>query len=296
MITATFLDEINIDIPSANWGPEEWARDFAAMKSDGIDTVVLARGGQGDRATFDALSLRKLHPNLIVQEDLVAVFLSLAELHDMQLWIGTYHTSGESETLDVNVNLAFVDEVWERYGRSRAFRGWYVGTRIDTANEKELVALQALSKHLKSLSALPVLVSPRLDRTKLLAGKSGWQEHESAWSETFERLESMAAVVLLQERGVPSAELPEYLALTSRLARAHGLEAWVNVESLDRDAKIEYMPIAWPKLRSKMDAALASGANKLITFEYSHFLSPHSMFHSAHTLHKRYREWLAARK
>jgi hypothetical protein len=31
----------------------------------------------------------------------------------------------------------------------------------------------------------------------------------------------------------------------------------------------------------------------LITFEYSHFLSPNSMFPSAHTLHKRWREWMA---
>ena len=29
-ITGTFLDEITHDIPSANWGPEEWAADFDA--------------------------------------------------------------------------------------------------------------------------------------------------------------------------------------------------------------------------------------------------------------------------
>ena len=30
-ITVTFLDEITQDIPSANWGPDEWSRDFDAM-------------------------------------------------------------------------------------------------------------------------------------------------------------------------------------------------------------------------------------------------------------------------
>ena len=39
-ITGTFLDEISHDIPSSNWGPEEWAADFDAMKADGIDTVI----------------------------------------------------------------------------------------------------------------------------------------------------------------------------------------------------------------------------------------------------------------
>ena len=45
-----------------------------------------------------------------------------------------------------------------------------------------------------------------------------------------------------------------------------------------------------------MEAALAAGVDKLMTFEYAHFLSPNSMFNSAHTLHKRYREWLATQK
>ena len=44
-ITGTFLDEITHDIPSNNWGREEWARDFRVMKAIGIDTVVLIRAG-----------------------------------------------------------------------------------------------------------------------------------------------------------------------------------------------------------------------------------------------------------
>ena len=39
-IKATFLDEISTDIPHQNWGYEEWARDFDAMRAVGIDTVV----------------------------------------------------------------------------------------------------------------------------------------------------------------------------------------------------------------------------------------------------------------
>ena len=35
----------------------------------------------------------------------------------------------------------------------------------------------------------------------------------------------------------------------------------------------------------------AAGVDKLITFEYSHFLSPNSMFESAHGLHRLYAEW-----
>ena len=56
-ITGTFLDEITHDIPAQNWGPEEWARDFNAMKSVGIDTVILIRAGYKDRLTFPAQSI-----------------------------------------------------------------------------------------------------------------------------------------------------------------------------------------------------------------------------------------------
>ena len=61
MITGTFLDEISHDIPSANWGRDEWAHDFAQMRADGIDTVILIRAGYKDRATFDSKTLRSLH-------------------------------------------------------------------------------------------------------------------------------------------------------------------------------------------------------------------------------------------
>lgn len=40
-ITGTFVDEITHDIPSANWDREEWCKDFDAMKSIGIDTVIV---------------------------------------------------------------------------------------------------------------------------------------------------------------------------------------------------------------------------------------------------------------
>src|SRR6187402_89433 len=126
MITATFLDEINVELPSANWGSEEWARDFATMKADGLDSVILARGGVFDRATFDSRTLRTLHPHLIVQEDLVALFLSLAEQHGMSLWFGTYQSGPDADAREVETQRSFADEVWGRFGRSRAFRGWYV--------------------------------------------------------------------------------------------------------------------------------------------------------------------------
>jgi hypothetical protein len=57
-ITGTFIDEITHDIPSANWGPEEWRADFETMQEIGIDTVILIRAGYKDRMTFESDATR----------------------------------------------------------------------------------------------------------------------------------------------------------------------------------------------------------------------------------------------
>jgi hypothetical protein len=53
---------------------------------------------------------------------------------------------------------------------------------------------------------------------------------------------------------------------------------------------IKFPPIDWRKLEFKMDAAREAAVDKLITFEFSHFMSPHSSYHSAHNLFRRYCE------
>lgn len=294
MITGTFLDEISHDVASANWGHEEWRRDFASMKADGIDTVVLIRGGYKDRATFDSRVLRKVHPHLIVQEDLVALFLGLAAEHGIALWFGTYDSGVHGgHRQEADLNRAFVDEVWERYGRSAAFRGWCLSQEIDAFDDGVMRAHEELSGHLRAISGLPILVSPRLVGSKRTPEPTTFERRRAEWSQVHARLEGRADVVLFHDGEVPFAELPEHLAANAELARRHGITSWSNVESFDRDVQPRYAPIAWPKLRYKMESTLAARVDKLVTFEYSHFLSPNSTYSSAHALHRRYREWLA---
>ncbi|MBK8979436.1 MAG: DUF4434 domain-containing protein [Planctomycetes bacterium] len=299
MITATFLDEISHDIPSANWGRAEWARDFAAMRDAGIDTVVLIRAGYRDRATFDSRVLRARHPHLLVQDDLVRWFLDLAAEHGMGFWFGTYDSGehwmqGDPES-EARINRAFCDEFVERYGDHPALAGWYLCHEIHALDETALAVYGELSAHLKSLRDLPILISPYLQGPKQFATPKPLAEHVAEWRQVFARLRGRVDVVAFQDGNCEFRDLPEYLRLNAELAREHGMTCWSNVESFDRDVHIKFPPIAWAKLRFKMEAALQAGVDKLITFEWSHFMSPHSMFASARTLHARYTEWLAAR-
>jgi len=297
MITGTFLDEISHDIPSANWGRDEWAHDFAQMRADGIDTVILIRAGYKDRATFDSKTLRSLHSHLLVEEDLVALYLELAEQHGMDLWFGTYDSgqywhSGQ-HMREADLNIAFCDEVWQRYGRSGAFRGWYVCHEIDAFDPGVMAVYQKLAGHLKRTTGLPILISPYFRGANQFDQTLTLEQHAEEWKQVFQKIQGYVDVVAFQDGNVEFRDLPRFLAINSQLAKDHGVQSWSNIETFDRDVHIKFPPIAWPKLRHKIQCALDAKVDKLITFEYSHFLSPNSMFPSAHTLHTRWREWMA---
>ena len=295
MITGTFLDEISHDIPSANWGRAEWARDFQAMADDGIDTVILIRAGYRDRCAFPSKVLEQRHGYLIVQDDLVQWFLDLAKEHGMGFWFGTYdsgdHWMNGEHAAEVAVNRDFTDEFVQRYGGHEAFKGWYISHEIDAFDESVMRVYEDLAAHLKGLADLPILISPYPRGRKQFDQPFTLQEHSDNWGRIFARVQGLVDVVAFQDGQVGFDELPDYLAANAALARENQITCWSNVESFDRDVHIKFPPIAWPKLRYKIEAARAAGVDKLITFEYSHFLSPNSMFESAHGLHRLYAEW-----
>ena len=74
------------------------------------------------------------------------------------------------------------------------------------------------------------------------------------------------------------------------LADKYGVETWSNIESFDRDMPWLFPPIKWEKFLWKLESAEAAGIKDGITFEFSHFMSPHSMYPSAHGLYDRYCE------
>ena len=296
-ITGTFLDEITHDLPSQNWGPEEWARDFEAMDALGIDTVILIRTGYRNRATFDSEVLRSYRTMLPAYDDLVDRFLTLAGAHDMDFFFGTYDAGTFWDDGDyreeVAVNKDFCAEVVERYGARDAFAGWYISHEINTYDDDMMGVYEDLADHLRNLKDVPILMSPYIKGVKQFGDEAiSLDRHADEWASIFERLEGKVDIVAFQDGQVTFSDLPRYLELNRALAEEHGLTAWSNVETLDRDVHIEFPPIDARKLRYKMEQATQAGVDKLITFEFSHFMSPHAMFPSARALHRRYTEWM----
>ncbi|NBC00270.1 MAG: DUF5109 domain-containing protein, partial [Bacteroidetes bacterium] len=149
-----------------------------------------------------------------------------------------------------------------------------------------------LSAHLRALKDLPILMSPYMKGIKQYGEEAlSFDEHLDTWSHVFKRLEGMVDIVAFQDGNVPLHELPHYLRANRQLAAAHGMASWSNVESFDRDVRVKFPPIEARKLRFKIEQARSAGMEKLITFEFSHFMSPHSMYPAARALYQQYRGW-----
>lgn len=293
-ITGTFLDEITHDIPSNNWGRDEWATDLSTMRAIGIDTVILIRAGCGRTATFPSEVLRREVKVYPVYEDLVDMFLSLAEENELDFYFGTYDSvtfAPRERSIPEHLDLgrAFIDEVWERYGGRTAFKGWYLTFEIGRREPTRLACLRQLGRHCKDISPhLPTLISPYIAGGKLVREPVSLREHYLDWDDILAELEGVIDIVAFQDGQVDLDVLPDFLQANSELIHRHGMRAWSNVESFDRDMPFNFPPIDWRKLWWKMEAAEAAGVEKLITFEFSHFMSPQSCWPAARNLFRRY--------
>ncbi|AQQ70537.1 hypothetical protein SMSP2_00889 [Limihaloglobus sulfuriphilus] len=297
MITGTFIDEITHDIPSSNWGPLEWEADFRAMKMIGIDTVIVIRNGYKDFATFKSSVIQKHNSYVCAPDDLLGLFLGLADKYSMSLFFGTYDSGkywmeGQYQ-LEVDINKAFTEEVVDKYGHHESFKGWYISHEIDTYNPAVMKVYRQLGRHLKDLKDMPILISPYIHGKKQFAENPiTLAEHEKSWDRVFAEIKDCVDVVAFQDGNVDFSELLDYLHVNASLARKYGLKSWTNVETFDRDKPIKFPPVSWPVLHRKMEAATEAGVDKLITFEFSHFMSPNSTYLAARNLYSRYCNWL----
>jgi len=294
-ITGTFLDEVTHDIPSQNWGRHEWAADFEVMRDIGIDTVIIIRAGYRESAIFNSSVLREHRAMLPVRENLAQLFLDLAHQNGMRLFWGIYDPGDWHRNTEyaLHLNQAFMREVAELYGDHPAFAGWYITFELSRNDPDQVDLVMAAGHHAKMLCPdLPTLISPYIAGVKAPDGDEtiSREQHEREWSTIFGKIRECIDIVAFQDGHVQYLELPHYLTMNMRLAREAGMACWSNVETFDRDMPIKFPPIDWRKLEFKIDAARESGVDKLITFEFSHFLSPYSIYPAAHTLFRRYCE------
>ncbi len=313
-ITGTFLDEISTDIPHQNWGEAEWDRDFQYMKKFGIDTVIIIRCGLRKWMTYPSPYLLKkgyYYPSV----DLVDMFCRLAEKHGMSLYIGLYDSDEYWYTgvynNEIEINKFIIDELWERYGHYKSFKGWYLSYEISRRSKGAIEGYQKLGQQCKELSkskeypnGYPTFISPIIEGIKGVSAQSAQlrradrpdiMEHMRDWDEIFEGIHEFVDACAFQDGYNDYDEIEDYISVNKMLADKWGIHSWTNCESFDRDMPIKFLPIKFDKLRLKLEAAKRCGVEKAITFEFSHFISPQSAYLQAGHLYDRYLEYFGKR-
>ena len=292
-ITGTFLDEITHDIPSQNWGPVEWRKEFLLYSEIGIDTVIIIRAGYQSKCIFSAKSIPDLLP---IYDDLGELFFSLADEYGISVFLGTYdsgnHWLRRSWWKEVDVNKAFVEEAVERYGHHASFRGWYL-CHETSRNDVHIIELfNHIGKFCKSAKDVPVLISPFPQGAKQFSGSGIMTLDESFdhWQRIFAETHGAFDICAFQDGQINYQELPRFVQGIGQLGQEHGVTIWSNLETFDRDMPIKFPPADWRYLRFKLEAA-AAVAEKIITFEFPHFMSPNSCYPAAHNLYRRYQDY-----
>ena len=296
-ITGTFIDEITWDIPSQNWGKEEWKKEFDTMKEAGIDTVIIIRCGLRDISVYPSEIL-----NTQDLPDLGLLFLDEAARCNMNLFWGSYDPGvlqGKWENWkdDWDKGEKVLEEVQKRYGDHPAFHGWYVAPENCIASPGVINLFKSTSEKMKELADKPVLISPFLpsnayrDETKEVRHKKFVEDWDKIFSETplIDICAFQDGTCTFYEDDIQTKELKDYVKEAYELCRKHDKIMWNNVECFGRQFPIKFPPIDWRLLKRKMEIA-DPYAVKHITFEFSHFMSPNSMYPSAGNLYKRYME------
>lgn len=311
-IKATFLDEISHDIPHQNWGEREWDKDFAYMKTIGIEVVVLIRSGYKRWQTYPSEVLREKEKCYPPPIDLVELFLSLSDKYGMLFYFGLYDsgrywtdkefwTNGNYEK-EVATNKAVIAEVWTKYNYHKSFAGWYLSQECSRNNGKIIEMFAQLGHHCKDISnGLPVLISPYIDGKKNISQYTietvrneavTLESHAAEWDKIFAGIQGAVDIVAFQDGHVEYDELVDFLKINKNLCDKYGMSCWTNSETFDRDMPIKFLPIKWEKLKLKLELAEEAGIENAITFEFSHFMSPQSAYLQAGHLYNRYREYI----
>ena len=138
-----------------------------------------------------------------------------------------------------------------------------------------------------------VLISPFFKSKITSASPLTPQEHYEEWDRLFEKGGKDIDICAFQDGTSPMELMDGYYGLTEQLCKKHNICHWVNAETFERDVRHMFYPITFSLLKERLEHHKAY-ADKIITFEFSHFLSPQSIYPSARNLNNLYKEYMRA--
>ncbi|MHB1459363.1 MAG: DUF4434 domain-containing protein, partial [Armatimonadota bacterium] len=120
-------------------------------------------------------------------------------------------------------------------------------------------------------------------------------EFRKSWGELLGAIKGLVDIMAFQDGVCTNAEYTDYMAAAKACADEFGVELWNNVETFERNLSYKFPPRDIWILKKRLDMA-EPYAQKHITFEFSHFMSPNSCFPGAANLYRRYCESVLDKK
>ncbi|MBO6280680.1 MAG: DUF4434 domain-containing protein [Bacilli bacterium] len=291
-ITATFIDEITYDITPQNWGEKEWIKDIENMQNAGIDTLVIMRGVFYDKILYPSKHFKDKKSDY---KDFIELILNEADKRNMDVYIGLYISNltwndGDYVT-ELKENEFYVSEILEKYNHHKSFIGWYLPHEVGHNNYNFVPVTTGLIEILKRKSPeKKIFISPFYRDKDIDYPEPTLSPEETykEWDEMFKVFGKDIDCCAFQDGTCSLQNLDKYMYQTKLLCDKYNIEMWSNIETFKRlDG---FPPQDLETLKAKIEIA-KKYCKKLITFEFSHFLSPQSMYEKARQLNAQYLEY-----
>ena len=135
-----------------------------------------------------------------------------------------------------------------------------------------------------------VFISPFFRGVGLFPDELSPERTAAAWDSILDGIGEYIDACAFQDGTATLDTLGDYLAAVKPVMDKYGISLWSNAETFERDVRSMFFPIPFNTLRRKIKIA-EPFVDKIITFEFSHFLSPQSIYPSAKNLNALYRAY-----
>jgi len=270
------------------WSAAEWADEFQYMKDVGMDHLILQWSANTEYGTA-------VYPTTVpgltqeTSQDVIAKALQMGEVYGIDIYIGLQlnHEWFANYTNDVAwledeaaVAGELIEDLWDQYGSSDAFKGWYLSFEVDNWNMPDATSWQRMADFYNDVTAvahtvspgLPIMISPFYNVSGGL-NPAGWQ---TMWEYILSRTD--IDILALQD-GVgaghaETADLVAWFAATSQAigTASPGTALWADTETFNTDFK----PM---DVRHMVDNMLAVEpyVSHYTSFSFNHYMSPQTV-------------------
>ena len=204
-----------------------------------------------------------LQTTLFPEEDLVELFFAEADRVGLRLYLGMHdsheHWLKNDWESEIEINVRLIDEMLERYGTHRSFRGWYMSHEGGIEYHMPKIWKPLATKLRAHDESKRILVSPRYAGEKWQPEKPlSPQQHAQHFDYIFTEMEGLIDEAAFMDGHTAFSSLEGFVAATADVCAKHGVEFWSNLETFDRD-----MPWRISPDRMEQDALQAGACSAL---------------------------------